>query len=300
MEKVAVLLSSYNGEQFIREQIESILAQEDVDIELYVRDDGSSDSTTEILEEYQKQERLNWYTGDNLKPAQSFMNLIRTVQTKAKYIALSDQDDYWLPDKLRTAIGILKNYPENKPALYYGNTKMVDQNLKEIKQEPVTYVSKTMKQSVISSGCTGCTLCMNRSLFDLLRLQPMRFTMIHDMWIHKLCIAIGGELYFDYEPHILYRQHGSNQIGGQSFLLKRIKRHFNTAFKNQCFRSHCCNALYRAYGDMMPEENRKVCELVLNYHKGLNRFRIAFDRGYRLGDKRLDLIFIVSVLLGVF
>lgn len=293
-------MSSYNGEEFIREQIDSILGQEGVEVELYVRDDGSTDSTQKILEEYRKQGKLSWYTGNNLKPAKSFMDLITTVETDAEYIALSDQDDVWLPDKLKTAIRVLKGYPEDKPAMYYGNTKLVDRELKEIRQEPVTYVSTTMKQSVISSGCTGCTLCMNRALFELLRQRPMEFTMIHDMWIHKLCVAAGGNLYFDQEPYILYRQHGGNEIGGQSTLNKRVKRHFRTAFKNQCYRSKCCNALYKAYGDIIPEENRKICELVLNYHKGLNRFRIIFDKGFRLGDKRLDLIFAVSVLLGVF
>ena len=300
MEKVAVLLSAYNGEQYIRGQIDSILAQEQIETELYVRDDGSTDGTRRILEEYRKKGMLTWYTGENKKAALSFMDLIRTVQTEAKYIALSDQDDIWLKDKLKTAVDRLKEMPEDRPALYYGNTKLVDQELKEIGQEPITYVSSTMKQSVISSGCTGCTLCMNRALFELVRQRPMKFEMIHDMWIHKLCIAAGGSTYFDREAHILYRQHGSNVIGGQSSFSKRMKRHARTAFKNRCYRSLCCNALYETYGDCMPDENKAVCELVKNYHRGLNRFRIVFDRGYRLGDRRLDLIFIVSVLLGVF
>ena len=120
------------------------------------------------------------------------------------------------------------------------------------------------------------------------------------MWIHKLCAAVNGRLVFDPEPHILYRQHGGNVIGGQSTLLHRMKRHFHTAFGNRCYRSRCCNALYEAYGDFMPEENRKVCRLVRDYHKGLNRFRLAFGRGYRLGDRRIDLIFVTAVLLGVF
>ena len=300
MIKVAVLLSAYNGERFIREQIDSILAQEGVQVELVVRDDGSTDGTHEILDEYRDRKQLTWYTGENLRAARSFMHLLQHAETDAEYIALSDQDDVWLKDKLATAVRELQAMPSEKPAMYYGETKLVDKDLKDLPQSPATFVSRTMKQSVISSGCTGCTLCMNRKLFELLRLKPMGLTMIHDMWIHKLCVAAGGETRFDPEPHILYRQHGGNVIGGQSTLTGRIRRHFHTAFGNRCYRSRCCNALYEAYGEYMPEENKKICELVKNYHKGLNRFRIIFDRGYRLGDRRLDLIFVTAVLLGVF
>ena len=139
-------MSSYNGEEFIREQIDSILGQEGVETALHVRDDGSTDSTQEILEEYRKQGKLRWYTGDNLKPAKSFMDLIATVETDAEYIALSDQDDVWLPEKLKTATEALKEFPKDRPAMYYGNTKLVDRELKEIRQEPATYVSLTMKR----------------------------------------------------------------------------------------------------------------------------------------------------------
>lgn len=300
MDKVAVLMSTYNGEQFIREQIDSILKQEDVAVELFVRDDGSTDHTQEILEEYSRKQLLTWYTGENLRAAKSFMDIIGSVHTDAPYIALSDQDDVWLPDKLKIAVRILKDFPEREPAMYYGNTKLVDRDLQPMAQPPVTYVSATMKQSVISSGCTGCTLCMNRSLFELVRLKPMKFEMIHDMWIHKICVAVGGNLYYDREPHILYRQHGGNVIGGSSTFSKRMKRHFHTWGSRRCLRSRRSNALYEAYGDKMPEENRRICELVLHYHKGLNRFRMAFDSGFRLGDKRLDLLFVFAVLLGVF
>ena len=195
MTKVAVLLSAFNGSHFIREQIDSILNQKDVETELIVRDDGSTDNTREILEEYKQAGKLTWYTGKNLKAAGSFMDLIHSVVTDAEFIALSDQDDVWLPDKLYVAVTQLRRMSADKPALYYGKTCLVDRDLKEMEQESVTFVSSTMKQSVISSGCTGCTICMNRPLFELLRQKQMGLTMIHDMWIHKICVAVGGELF---------------------------------------------------------------------------------------------------------
>lgn len=102
--KIAVLISTYNGEKYIRDQIESIMSQKvDAQIDIIVRDDGSTDKTKDILEEYSKQKKLKWYTGENLKPANSFFNLLIQNETY-DYYAFADQDDYWKNDKLRRAI----------------------------------------------------------------------------------------------------------------------------------------------------------------------------------------------------
>lgn len=300
MENVTVLMSTYNGEKYIEQQIESILKQKDVNVFLYVRDDGSSDATKSILDRYQSEGKLKWYTGKNLKSSKSFMDLIYSVPLDSEFYALSDQDDFWLEDKLSVAIKKIKSYPKDEPCLYYGKTLLVDENLKRIEQYPTSYVAKTMRQAIISSGCTGCTACFNRKLIDYLRVGKFNFDLMHDNWIHKVCSALGGNLYYDEQPHMLYRQHGNNVIGGQSSAWKRLKRHVNTAVKNKCYRSNSIISLYKAYKEYMPIENRCACEEILNYHKGLNRLKIVFDNRYRLGDKRLDCIFIGAVLLGVF
>ena len=95
--KVLILLSTYNGERYIKEQIESLLKQENVKVSILVRDDGSTDGTINILNEYQKQGKLKWYTGENLKPAKSFMNLVENAP-EYEYYAFCDQDDVWLKD----------------------------------------------------------------------------------------------------------------------------------------------------------------------------------------------------------
>ena len=81
MKKVLVLLSTYNGEKYLKEQIDSVLAQKNTDVSILVRDDGSTDKTLEILEKYKKDGKLEWYTGKNLKPAKSFLNLVRCAET---------------------------------------------------------------------------------------------------------------------------------------------------------------------------------------------------------------------------
>ena len=104
MRNILVLMSTYNGEKYLKEQIDSILAQKNVEVTIQVRDDGSTDGTIRILEEYQKCGKLNWYSSTNMGPAKSFLDLVYNAPLKYDYYAFCDQDDYWKEDKLYKAI----------------------------------------------------------------------------------------------------------------------------------------------------------------------------------------------------
>ena len=131
MYKVAVLMSTYNGEKYLREQIDSILAQEGVDVTLYIRDDGSSDSTIEIINEYlTKTNRIKFYIGENIGVGNSFMQLVYDCPEDYDYYAFSDQDDIWLTEKMQVAVDSLKEY--SNPFLYCSNQILVDKNGKII------------------------------------------------------------------------------------------------------------------------------------------------------------------------
>lgn len=94
MNSVTVMISTYNGEKFLKEQIESILSQTNVKVKIFVRDDGSVDGTRNILNDYQNKGKLTWYCGNNLKTARSFLDIVKNVP-KDSYYAFSDQDDVW-------------------------------------------------------------------------------------------------------------------------------------------------------------------------------------------------------------
>ena len=133
METVCVLMSTYNGEKYLQEQLDSIINQVGVNVRILVRDDGSTDSTTDILNNYKREGYLDWYSGTNLKSARSFMDLVNRAP-ESEYYAFSDQDDYWLPTKLQVAVNVLKSADSRKSALYYSRTTLVDENLLPIKQ----------------------------------------------------------------------------------------------------------------------------------------------------------------------
>ena len=298
--KVIVLMSTYNGEKYIREQLDSILAQKGVDVSIFVRDDGSKDATHDILDEYQEAGKLVWYTGKNLRSAKSFMDLVYTAK-EADYYAFCDQDDYWLPEKLKVAVEHLEIFEKTKPALYYSRYKMVDQDLNPLPDSADTpYISLTMKQAVVNSNCTGCTVVFNKCLLDYMKSNKAEFQIMHDNWIHKVCVALDGNVYFDKHAYILYRQHGNNVIGGSTSMRKRLKRHIDTALRTPCYRSDSIATLYDEYREYMPDENRKVCALIKDYKKGFNRFKIIFDKNYKTGNRSVDILFKLDVLLGVF
>ena len=106
--EVLVLLSSYNGEKYIKEQIDSILTQKNITVKLFIRDDGSTDATRNILKEYEKYSNCVVVFGDNIGAANSFLWLIQNAHSSG-YYAFSDQDDIWDRDKLSSAISIIKS-----------------------------------------------------------------------------------------------------------------------------------------------------------------------------------------------
>ena len=299
MDRVIVLMSTYNGEKYLQEQIDSILGQDGVEVSLLVRDDGSTDRTKEILQAYQEAGKLSWYSGENLKPCGSFMDLIRKAG-EAEYYALSDQDDYWLPEKLRKAVDRLQTADAAKPALYCSTTTLTDEALKPVEDARSTNELKTVKQALAGSGAAGCTMCFNRALLELLRKPCPEAGLMHDNWIYKICMVTGGYVWKDRESYILYRQHGDNAIGGFAQNEHPLKRHFRTMREEKRYRSHAISILYDVYAEEMPESNRTTVYRLANYRRGLNRWRILTDKGYRTGNKRNDLLFQAAILFGLY
>ena len=162
--KVTILMSTYNGERFLNEQIDSILQQEDIEACLFVRDDGSKDKTISILEQYQEAHVLRFYQGHNLGPAMSFMNLLMEAPA-TDYYAFSDQDDFWEKDKLSVAVDSLRKYPD-EPALYFGRTQLADKKL-NILPSPELAPKLTFGESLIHEFIPGCTMVLNNKLREI-------------------------------------------------------------------------------------------------------------------------------------
>jgi len=211
--KLAVLMSTYNGERFLHQQIESILKQVcSFQVDLWVRDDGSTDGTQMILQSYADDGELQWYTGPNLGPARSFLDLVQHCE-EYDFYAFADQDDYWYPEKLETGVKQIKEHIG--PALYFSNGRMVDMELNPLGRNiyrtapPVDFYSVTC-----GAGITGCTMVFNRELAKLIQEKPLpKELVMHDYHMGIVCTLHDGVVIYDDDAWMDYRQHGNNVVG---------------------------------------------------------------------------------------
>lgn len=212
---VQVLLAAYNGQDYLCEQLDSILAQKHVRVSLLVRNDGSTDQTGRILAAYEKKyPNISVYTGKNIGAARSFYHLLANAGAGADYYAFADQDDVWLEDKLARAVRLLeKAGQKNLPLLYAGEAIYASRDLKH--REAFAYQNRksaSFGNALVENICMGCTQVFNRRLYQLVRGHLPDTDVMHDWWMY-LSASYFGRVIYDTKPKILYRQHGNNQVG---------------------------------------------------------------------------------------
>lgn len=220
--RLAILLSTYNGSEYLEEQINSIFSQTYNSWELYIRDDGSNDGTLDIINEYAALNRERVFLiKDNLGNVQSaisFMQLLDEVQ--ADYYMFCDQDDFWLPSKIElTLLKMIETEKNNsgKGVLIFSDLTLVDNELNLIHESMWEYVgidpekSKNIYKVVNSSCVTGCTIMINNKLKEQVLPYPSE-ALMHDWWITLNAAFLGVVEYLN-EPTVLYRQHNNNVLG---------------------------------------------------------------------------------------
>lgn len=209
--KIVVLMSTYNGERYVEAQVCSILSQLPQDGELRVRDDGSTDTTAALVEAI-ADARVRVTRGTNIGFARSFLHLLKAAPDDADVVMLSDQDDVWLPDKIRRASGALAAF-EKKPALYCSRQKLVDEHLRPLGESPSWPRGPSFRNALVQNIATGCTIAINRRALLLSREFGDESSIhFHDWWLY-LVVSAFGQVVADDEPSLLYRQHGRNAIG---------------------------------------------------------------------------------------
>jgi glycosyltransferase involved in cell wall biosynthesis len=246
---IAVIMATYNGDKFLIEQLDSILNQKNVNVHLYISDDGSTDQTIPILKQYfknyPKQFKKLFHT-NYCNPAMNFLSIIKKIETKYKYYAFSDQDDIWLPKKLNRGILKIKSGYD----LYGSRTINTDKNLNFISYSPSFTKNKIFKNAIMQSFAGGNTYVFNKKIFKLLKIySPLKVPM-HDWWIYIFTTFIGGKVYYDYKSFIKYRMHENNVNGHNLGFINKLKRIYK-ALKNQ----------YKIWNDMNVNNIYKISHL---------------------------------------
>jgi glycosyltransferase involved in cell wall biosynthesis len=233
MKKVSILLSTYNGVQYLKKQLDSLYTQTYSDIEIIARDDKSSDHTIEILKSY----GINLLmTKENLGAKGSFAELLNyaIVNSESEYFMFCDQDDVWKNDKIKKTLAKMHEMEkqfEDTPLLVHTDLEVVDEKLNIINSsfmdfQKIDAMKNEFHNLLIQNTITGCTVMINRKLAQKC-LVISDGSIMHDWWIGLVASKFGKIGYID-EATIKYRQHTSNTIGAKgfdiSFVLKSISK----------------------------------------------------------------------------
>lgn len=306
---ICVFMSTYNGDAYLKEQIDSILKQERVNVNLFIRDDGSSDKTRKILNEYSSYKNINIIYGENLGYERSFMMLASQSENIYDYYLFSDQDDVWYKDKIINAINKIANI--NSPVLYVGNPKYVNASLNEIsvKGGMLDRIPEGILKSkwIISTGLCGlgCTMLWNKKLNSIFLNNKDCFVnchFAHDNFFSILA-ATCGVIYKDRDTYILYRQHDTNVSGNK---LKnnskfRLFQKISTFVQKNDYDYRLRKYIYINYNEFMTRNCKKEVELSLWYkEKNMNKLKLLKEN-FALGlGKHEEIKFFLFVIINKF
>ena len=250
--KIHILLSTYNGEQFLAEQIQSIQNQTVQDWKLLIRDDGSRDRTREIIQEFVAQDsRIHWINENeskNLGVIKSFHNLAQFEEADVYFF--SDQDDVWLPQKLELSLAEARKYPAEMPLMVYMDLTVVNQDLEVLSNSMIRsqsgHANTELVQELTENTVTGGVAMVNHALIQLW--NQTEDILMHDWYLALLATAFGKLVYID-QPGELYRQHEHNVLGARTWS-KRIKKWLRPSL------------LFRMYWDLIKKSQQQAAFLL--------------------------------------
>lgn len=278
MPKILVLMATFNGEKFIKEQIDSIFNQRgNFEITLLVHDDGSDDDTLDILNHY-KVKIIKRNNKKRLGPSRSFGELISfSIRNRSfDYIMFSDQDDIWCEDKiLKSYNAILSEEKLNPylPILVHADLLLVDHRNHVIcnsflKMNSINPKKNNLNNLLVQNIVTGSTIMINKNLAKNIGSVPSNAIM-HDWWI-ALVASLVGKIIFIPEVLVRYRQHGNNYYGGLSYVKKSIKKKAEDIKQEFLSCINQAREFYNLYGSLMTDKQEKLINNFINIKKKNN------------------------------
>ena len=276
--KTSVLLTAYNGSGFLPGLLASLQAQTDPGFTVLMQDDGSADSTPELLKEIAGQdERFVFGTeqGKHLGAAGNFLSLIR--QAEAGYVLLADQDDVWEADKIavlkQAVLDLEKHFGSETPILVHSDCSLINESGERIGESFFRHqgwdpAAVTLQRLLVQNNVTGCTLIMNEALRKLVAAHAKAEELFMHDWFIALTAASFGRIVFVNRPLTRYRQHAGNEIGASTrSLLARgmsaLKNRDDAKRRIRLTYTHA-EAFSRLYGNRLPAQARSIVEEYLS------------------------------------
>ena len=279
-----ILLSTFNGEKYLAEQLSSLLRQTYPQLRIIIRDDGSTDATMDIVRRYAlKDERISYSQGANVGPAESFLSLLKEENgVAAAYYAFCDQDDIWKPDKVERAVAALQSRDTGHPVLYCSGYTLFDSETGRQSVPPGRNIRPGLRNALVENIATGCTLVLNRSARNLVISRTPRCALMHDWWCYLVVSAFGCVIYDPYAS-VQYRQHASNVIGAEAAPVERWKKRIRMYRKRRGIPlvSRQAADFYDLYKDLMDAETKKTLEDFLSESVFSRAKNTLLNRFYR-------------------
>ena len=302
---IEILMSTYNGMDNIERQIETVLRQENVDIHLTVRDDGSSDKTVEIIKKLQGlyPEQITLYCGKNVGYRKSFLQLLNLAED-ADYYGFSDQDDIWKPNKIHRAVECLEKL-ENPIKLYASSLDITDSQLNVIGCNDISKMPNTIGSYFTRSRLAGCTFVFSHKCKKLAQKfvdmdLPTDRMPDHDFVVGSCAFACGS-VYLDSERLICHVRYPNSVTSGGNGLRKRIKTEWNIVFRRKEIRLTMARELINYCGPLLNPDAKAFLSEVANYKKKWNnRLKLMLNTNMKTGILLCDLEQKVKILAGTY
>ena len=270
MSMVSIVMTTYNGEKYIAEQIDSILASSFQDIEINIFDDGSRDGTVSILREYEKRylNKIHVYQNkENLGVTKNFLKAVG--RTRSDYIMFCDQDDYWKPDKIAVTLKRMRHMEaqvgKDVPIAVFTDAKVVDEELNTIDQSffksgRLDPTKTDLPHLLMENKLIGCTIMFNSALRKIIEEYEIpENAKFHDWWVGLIAASLGKIGYVN-QSTLLYRQHGNNVVGNSSFLTYIKDRVMSLQQQKKSLRILQLQAeeFLSIYGNLLEEDKRSI------------------------------------------
>lgn len=276
-QKIDILMATYNGESFIRQQIASIQNQTMTDWVLYIHDDGSTDLTLEIIREFALQDERIVLIEDGIsfhEPASNFMYLLKYVQSD--YVIFSDQDDIWLENKLEVMYREIQHYDAQIPVAVYGNGYIYNSNSNEISGRSILVPPAGLGTVLfMNGGIQGCAVMMNRALYKICQ-EYSGFLAMHDHVVTLAAFTFGRMIYID-QKLMLYRRHNQTvtDVVFRNFGDKIVSFVHNRKPVIDLKHFKAIQAFYYFYAERMAEKERNLFLHFLKMEK-MSRLRLMY------------------------
>ncbi|WP_328700481.1 glycosyltransferase [Alterinioella nitratireducens] len=231
-EHVTIVMAVYDGAEFLAAQMESFAGQTHRDWDLVISDDGSTDDSDKVIAEFAATHPVRVMAGPRAGGTMNFLSALVGIEGEPDYVAFSDQDDVWLPERLAHGIAALASVPADRPALYGSATWIVEEDLTNPRRSPTFPHPPAFRNALVQSIAGGNTMLLNRPAWEMARdaageAMAVGGPYMHDWWLYQLISGAGGTVLRDNRPTLLYRQHGGNIFGtnrGRKAIKARLKQ----------------------------------------------------------------------------